>query len=150
MAFESKFTADSPIFDKPAREQHFTNLVSRSAKEFKQLTKDRMIKGPWTGILYERRRGATFRRSHRASAKGQRPSPDTMTLVNAVSDRKTGDLSAEVYIAEKVNPSNGTLASDYAEILQNHLERPIMSEGDRFEAEAKMKSDGEALMQSLV
>jgi hypothetical protein len=146
----ARFIKTSEIFDKSTRGLKFSNLASRSAKGFKQLTRDRMIKGPHTGRLYARKRGAGFRRSHRASAVGQRPSPDTMTLITAVSDRRTGDFSAEVYIAEKINPTNGTLASDYAETLQEHLERPIMTAEDAVQAEIKMREDGEALVRTML
>src|SRR5688572_27460215 len=130
----AKFTPTSKIFDKATRRQVISNLISKSAKGFKRQTQERMIKGPHTGRQYAKKRGAGFRRAHRASAAGQRPSPDTMTLVNAVSDRKTSEMSAEVFIAERINPENGTTASRYAEILQNNLNRPIMSEGDAFQA----------------
>jgi hypothetical protein len=73
-----------------------------------------------------------------------------MTLVNAISDRSLGDYEAETYIADKVNPASGTIASKYGEILQTKLERPIMTSGDAAEAESEMRQDGESLIKTLI
>jgi hypothetical protein len=73
-----------------------------------------------------------------------------MTLVNAVSDRRTGEMSAEVYIADKINPTSGTVTSDYAEILQEHLERPIMSDADALGAQFKLQRDADDLIRTMV
>lgn len=73
-----------------------------------------------------------------------------MTLVNATSDRRIGEFVCEVYIAERMNPENGAVASNYAEILQERLDRPIMSPGDAAEAEAKMAREGHLLIQRLI
>lgn len=150
MAIKAIAKLDSPIFDRTARSSKVSSFVSRSAKKFKSGTKQKMIKGPHTGSLYEKKRGAGFRRAHRASQRGQRPSPDTMTLVNAISDRMLSGTSAEVYIAERVNPENGTLASNYGEILQTKLDRPIMTADDALEAEKEMAREGEQLVRDLI
>lgn len=139
----------SPIFDKAKRGRAFSNFISKQAKDFKVLTKQRMETSPATGKLYGKKRGTTFRRSHRASAKGQRPSPDTGTLVAAISDRRISDNHSQVYIAEKVNP-NGTIASKYGEILQNKRDRPIMDELDARLAEVKMRKEADVLVKGLV
>lgn len=139
----------SLIFDKAKRGRSVSNFISKQAKDFKVLTKQRMEAGPQTGKLYGKKRGSTFRRSHRASARGQRPSPDTGTLVNAISDRRINDLHSQVYVAEKVNP-NGTVASKYGEILQTKRDRPIMDELDARLAEVKMRKEADVLVKSLV
>ncbi len=120
----------STIFNKASVKREIGNLITKRSRLFKRERQQDMLNGPHTGRLYRRRRGKGFIRSHRASAKGQRPSPDTMTLVNAVSQKRTGDLSARVYIAEKRNPVNKMLASQYAEILQKKLGRPIITADD--------------------
>ena len=120
----------SKIFNSREVRREISNMLSKRRKKFREKTKRRMIDGPHTGRLYARESGRGFRRSHRASAKRQRPSPDTMTLVNAISDKSTGELSGKVFVAEKRNPRNGQIASKYAEILQTQLERPIMTKND--------------------
>lgn len=140
---------DDKIFDKVERRSAISSLITRSAKEFKQLTKDKMIYGRATGRVYDKGRGVGFTRSHRASAAGQRPAPDTLTLVNAIDDRRLSDYSSEVYIADKINTSNGTVASDYGSILQNKLDRPIMSDTDVAEAQAKIERDSLTMIESL-
>lgn len=139
----------SPIFDKAKRTQSVSNFVSKQAREFKRLTQERMTKGPHTGTLYAKKRGSNFRRSHRASARHQRPSPDTLTLVNAISQRTINPLRSQVYIAERVNPENGAIASNYGAILQTRLDRPIMSIADAAVAQRKMEKDAEVLIKTL-
>lgn len=140
---------DSLVFNKAERTRAFTSLIVRSAKEFKQLTKDRMNFEQHTGVVYRRGRGRGFTRSHRASAVGERPAPDTTTLVNAVADRQVSNLESEVFIEDKINTSNGTVASKYASILQNKLRRPIMSDQDAAEAQAKLEQDALKLVASF-
>jgi hypothetical protein len=136
--------------DKIRRVQPFKNLPRKSARKFKRSTQEKMLKGVHSGRLYKKKRGSGFTRSHLASAIGQRPAPDTLTLVNAISDRSLGDYKAEVYIAERINPESGTLASNYGEILQNKLDRPIMSADDADEAERDMTRDAEALIKTVI
>lgn len=114
------------------------------------LTKQRMDEGPQTGRLYRKKRGTNFRRSHRASARGQRPAVDTGTLKNSVAMTPTGDLSVKVHIKDRINPQSGTSETKIAEILQNKLDRPIMNFADAAEAQAKMKREGEALVRTLL
>ncbi len=126
------------VHDRQERARVLGRVPGLAAKRHKQRTREMMIAGPHTGKLYRpgfKGNSTSFRRLHRASARGQRPSPDTMTLVNAVTDERTGEMAAKVFIAERINPANGANASDYAEILQNHMERPIMSVRDTKEAQ---------------
>lgn len=126
---------NAKVHDRQERVRVLGRVPGRAAKRHKQRTRNKMIEGPHTGNLYRRKRGEGFTRFHRASARGQRPSPDTFTLVNAVTDERTGEMEARVFIAERINPRNGANASDVAEILQNHLKRPIMSKQDTKEAQ---------------
>ena len=116
---------DSPIFTLERLRGAANDALTRTAKEFKDATKQKMVRGPHTGRLYRRKRGQSFRRSHRASAPGQRPSPDTGKLLNSVSDKRVGELTHEV-----------SANTPYAPILQDKLDRPIMDEQDAREAEA--------------
>lgn len=132
-------TLRSQIFSDTARRQAFSNFVTRERKDFKDLTKRRMIESRPLGRNYRRKRGASFTRFHQASARGQRPAIDTGTLLNSIQDRRTGDFSGEVFAG-----------ADYAKYLQSErLDRPIMNEQDAGEAAAKMKRGGENLVERL-
>jgi hypothetical protein len=77
----------------------------------------------------ERRRGATFSRGHRASARGERLAVDSGNLVNnALRAERTGDSSARTYIDESVAP--------YAQLQQDDFDRQVMTDADRAEAQA--------------
>lgn len=131
---------DSQIFKDVSRRQAVSNLVGRNAKDFKNLTKRRMIESRPTGRLYRRSRGAGFIRSHRASAKGQRPAIDSGNLLNSVQDKRTGEFTAEA-----------SVGAEYAKYLQSRrLKRPIMSDRDAAEAQAKLNRDGEQAIGTLV
>lgn len=145
-----KIVLTSPIFDKAKRSQAFSNFVGKQAKDFKVLTRDRMVQSLASGRLYSRKGGFGFRRKHRASAPGQRPSPDSFTLVNAVAERDLSPLHSQVYIADVTNPANGTIASKYAEILQTKLSRPIMSSADAVEAQVKMTREADVVIKALI
>lgn len=132
---------EAGIFNRTARRQAFANFVGRQAKDYKNLTKTRMIRSKPAGRLYKRRSGAGFRRFHRASAPGQRPAIDTGTLLNAVSDRRVSDYSVTVFIAPRPNPRSRITADIYAERLQNKLDRPIMDHLDRAEAQRKFNRE---------
>ena len=120
----------SAIFT-PAFRQALSNVPNKMAIQFKQSTKDKMIEQSPQGKTYEKKKaGKGFKRFHKASAKGQRPQPDTLTLVNAVNSERTGEFSATVDIKNKINPENGENAQDYAEILVNKLSRQIMGKDD--------------------
>ncbi len=140
---------NSNVFKSNVRRTMFSNFVYRQAKDFKVSTKEKMIEGPHSGRLYEKKSGRGFTRHHRASAPGERPSPDTMTLVNAIEDKRTSEISATVYVEDRVNPENGALASNYAERLQFQMERPIMDERDVYQATYKMLVEGEQLVAQL-
>lgn len=150
MPFKIETKLNSKLFDKANRTQPFANLISKNAREFRQSTKQKMVNDSKSGRLYQKRRGANFRRAHRASARGERPAPDTQTLLNSISDRSVSDLSSEVYIADKVNPDSGTVTTKYGPILQEKLGRPIMVDEDVQEAQTKMNADGERLIQTLI
>ena len=68
------------------------------------------------------------------------------------SDRVSQLIAAatEVFIAPKANPSNGASADRYAEILQEKLDRPIMTKLDAEEAQRKGVREGEQLAARLI
>ncbi len=127
MSSQTRVHLDSRIFNSAELKRALSNAVGRAAKDFKTDVRQRMIKASVSGIVYRKGRGRGFTRSHRASARGQSPAPDTLTLARAVTDSKTGDASARVEIANRINPENGQNAREYAEILQEKMDRPIMN-----------------------
>lgn len=147
---ETTVTFSSPIFNTNQLRETLSRIPMESARKFKDSTKRRQIESRPQGELVEKRSGAGFRRFHRASRRGQRPSPDTLTLVNATTSERTGEFSAETFIAPKVNPENKELASVYAERLQNNLDRPIMSEQDAKLAQKVQDYDVEKAVEKLI
>jgi hypothetical protein len=127
---QTKVNLTSQIFS-PAFRQALSAVPNKMAREFKQSTKDKMIRQSPQGKVYEKKKsGKGFKRFHKASAKGQRPQPDTLTLVNALSSQRTGEFSALVDVKNRINPENQEDARDYAEILENKLARQIMGKDD--------------------
>lgn len=149
MSFKTSVKLDARIFNDAARRQALSSVLSKNAKEFKDATRRKMVESSPSGTLYEKRRGRGFTRSHRASRRGERPAPDTGTLANAVEDVRTGEFSRAVQIANRINPESGGDARDYAEKLQNRLDRPIMSDEDRRIAEIKLNYEVNRALQSL-
>jgi hypothetical protein len=135
----------SPIIDVMLLRQQFSNVVLKNAKIFQVATHDRMIKQIPQGKNVEKREGKGFKRFHRASARGQRPQPDTLTLANAVQTQRTGDFSALVDIKAKINPENKESARDYAETLVQNLGRVIMTRDDVKIAERILQYDCERI-----
>lgn len=116
---------ESDIFDPDRRVQILRNGNIRLAKRFKDVTRQAMIDETHTGILYQPRnpgQGAGFTRSHRASARGERPAPDTMNLVNSLGDESISDTEHKVFVDDSQAP--------YAKWLQENMDRPIMTQGD--------------------
>lgn len=144
MSYKSTLKINSKLFDKRERAAAGGRAAYKSAKVFKKATVQRMVKSVPRGRIdtYENlpnNRGRGFQRRFRRSARGQRPAIETTTLINAVSDKKLNETSAEVFIADRKNPRNGASARVYAEILQTKLDRPIMNKDDKRIAEIEFK-----------
>ncbi len=144
MTIRSTVHLDSEIFDKALRVQAVEAFVGKQAKDFKALSKKRIVEEQHTGLTYGRKRGAGFRSLHRASARGERPAIDSGKLLNSIDDKQLSPTEAEVAVTAT---SNGF---DYPGHLQEELDRPIMSEQDVQEAEAKMLSDANDLLRKLI
>ena len=126
---------DSAVFNRQALKQAVAAFIVRQAKDFKDLTKRRMLESRPSGRLYRRKRGAGFIRSHRASARGQRPAIDTGKLLNSINDRRNGDFSRTV-----------SADAEYAKDLQSpRLNRRIIDARDAAEAQAKALREGDML-----
>lgn len=122
---------NSPIWNDQERVQIVSRCLSRLARKFKVERVQAMVAGPHTGRLYPRKGGVGFRRFHRASARGERPSPDTTNLINSLDHEKISDLRYSVNVDDVKAP--------YGKWLQDpdNLDRPIATIGD---AEAFMES----------
>lgn len=132
------------FFDKAKRHQVLSNAISKTTREFAAYVPQEQAESNASGHLYKRTGGKTFRRSHRASAKGQRPSPDTGKLIKSTRRKMTGTFSGEVTtIAKKGN-------FDYADQLQNKMDRPIQNAPkDLKKAQQLLDKNGEAALSKL-
>ena len=107
---------DSAVFNRQKLRQAVASFIIRQTKDFKNLSKRRMIDSQASGRLHRRKNGVGFTRSHRASARGQRPAIDTGKLLNSINDRRIGDFSRIV-----------SADAEYAPYLQSErLGRRIM------------------------
>lgn len=131
---------DSAVFNRQKLRQAVASFIIRQTKDFKNLSKRRMIDSQASGRLYRRKKGVGFTRSHRASARGQRPAIDTGKLLNSINDRRIGDFSRIV-----------SADAEYAPYLQSErLGRRIMDDRDTAEAQAKANREGNVLAASWV
>jgi len=121
MPTQTLIKLNSGIFDKAKRNAAASSAVNKAAVEYARYVPEQQIESKPTGKLYKRKRGATFTRSHRASAKGQRPAIDTGKLLRSTKHKKTGPLTAEVTTVAKDK------GFDYASRLENKMNRPIQN-----------------------
>jgi hypothetical protein len=134
----------SPIFDKSKRNQALSNAVGKTVREFAAYVPQQQAEGPHTGKVYRRKGGLGFRRSHRASATGQRPAPDTGKLLRSTKHKKTGQFSGEVTTIAK------NKGFDYASQLQEKMNRPIQdAPEDLRQAQKMLDRNGEAAIKKL-
>lgn len=114
----------SPVWNDQQRAEVVSRCLTRLAKKFKAERVEAMVAGPATGRLYKRKAGGNFQRFHRASARGERPAPDTTNLINSVEDLKLATLQHAVYVEDSKAP--------YGKFLQDPdvLDRPIATLGD--------------------
>lgn len=115
---------NSPVWNDPQRVDVVSRCLTRLAKRFKVERIGAMVAGPHTGVNYKRASGGGFQRFHRASARGERPAPDTTNLINSVEDLKLASLQHAVYVDDAKAP--------YAKWLQDAevLDRPIATLAD--------------------
>lgn len=109
------------FFDKSKRDSAVSSGIKKTIREFAVYVPEQQIKGKPSGKLYKRRGGKNFRRFHRASARGEKPSPDSGKLTTSTKHKMTGTLSGEVTTIAK----SGNF--DYAEQLQEKMDRPIQN-----------------------
>jgi hypothetical protein len=146
----TKVTLTSKIFDIPAFRQALSAVPYKSAKVFQESTKQKMLNQTPGGKLYRKRTGRGFKRFHKASALGQRPQPDTLTLVNAVDGRRIGEFAAIVDIKNRLNPENKVDARDYAGYLVNYHGREIMPTGDIQNAQIRQDEEVNKVIRRFV
>jgi len=112
-----------PIFDKAKRDGVISRGLTRIGKRFKTLVVNTMVQTQAKGRLYEPRfkgNAAGFTRAHRASIKGDPPSPDTMNLVRSTQDEKMSPTKHAVFVNDDKAPYGKYLVAP-------RLDRPIMS-----------------------
>lgn len=132
------------FFDKAKRDKAFSNAVSKTIREFAAYVPEQQIKSKASGKVYERRGGKNFRRFHRASARGQRPAPDTGKLSRSTKHRMTGQFSGEVTTIAKRG------GFDYADQLQHKMDRPIQdAPEDLKKAQELLDKNAEAALSKL-
>lgn len=114
----------SPVWHDLERNEIVSRCLTRLAKRFKTERIAAMVAGPHTGVNYKRTGGGGFQRFHRASARGERPAPDTTNLINSVEDLKLAALQHAVYVDDNKAP--------YGKWLQDPdvLDRPIATKAD--------------------
>ncbi|HEX8289820.1 MAG TPA: hypothetical protein VF556_17695 [Pyrinomonadaceae bacterium] len=146
MSFKSTLKLDSKLFDETERKRILAAPVRQSAKEFKTDLKNKMIFGPHTGRETTRGKesGDGFTRKHRASRRGERPAPDTNSLVNSIEDKPLSEFSAIVEVTKPYTDSSGE------EVLQGKLGRKIMTSEDVDEAEKKFNDRARRALISLL
>lgn len=131
---------DSTVFNEARRRQIISNWARKQARDLKNLTKQRMLRSKPAGRLYRRRSGSGFQRFHQASAYGQRPAIDTGNLLNSITDRRLAEFRAA---------TEATAA--YAKHLQGEqLNRPIISDLDKRQAQSKANRDAVSALRALV
>ena len=141
MPVSTKFT--SKIFDKRAIEQELRNAISRATRAFAAYVPQQQINETHTGKLYKRAGGRGFSRSHRASARGQRPAPDTGKLLKSTTHKMTGELTGEVTTVAKRG------GFDYAAQLEK-IGRPIQhAPSDRKKAQEILDREAERALKKL-
>ncbi len=143
MAFRSVLKLDSKIFNRAEVRRALSSVVIRTAKEFKQSTREKMQSAPHTGSVARQRSGDGFTRGRQRSVRGERPAVQSGNLANnGIVDRRTGELSAVVEIDESRAP--------YGAILVKELGRVIMSKEDAAAAEIEMQRRGNEVLRALL
>lgn len=139
MSFRTSVRLDSKIFKSAERRRALSVVVSKNARDFRESTKRKMRDSTPTGKVYERGgRGAGFRRSHRASARGERPAPDSGNLLRNVKSRDVSELHSVVEVD-----------TNYADILQAAGHEIVTAE-DLTEARQKLSRDADIALKSIV
>jgi len=127
MAQLNQTTAKISLPTKGAVNSLLRSAVNDTAKAFVRSTQTKMARSKPSGRIYPSRRKGF----HRASAPGQRPAVDTSNLIRAVAWKaERGPIEATAFIRPTPNPENGVTAQRYAEILQNGMNRLIMTQKD--------------------
>lgn len=154
MSFKSKLNLQAKIFNPAERKRAFSNLPMRSAREMKNSLRKKQLDSKPSGRVEsykgDQSRGRGFRRRFQRSAPGQRPANETTTLNSAFTATKTGDNSAIVEIADKINPKTGKSAKDYGARLQNKMNRQVMTKQDVKEAEQDFVARSKTALRDLV
>jgi hypothetical protein len=154
MKFTTTVKLESPIFNHNAARQALSLVPVREAKLFTRATERRMVQGKVSGRIErykgKKERGVGFTRGFRRSTVGERPAVETGTLINALDDKRTGEMQAISFIKDKVNPKNKANAREYGNKLQFKMGRKIAVEEDVRIAQIHQDFEVEKVVKSLV
>lgn len=143
----------SPVWNDEAVDGIISRCLTRLVKRFKNERVQDMASSPHTGVVYKKYGDAGtaggpggFRRFHQASARGQRPAPDTFNLSNSLRDEKLNPQQHRFYVDDITAP--------YGKYLQDPtvLDRPIATQedADAFVKSAPAKADIEKARQEII
>lgn len=138
MPVTTKFT--SAIFDKQKLRRALSGVPMKAAERFAEYVPEQQNKETHSGKV-RRYKG----KSHRASAKGERPAKLTGRLNRSTKAKKTGELKAEVTTIAK---SKGF---DYPAHLEGKMDRPIQNKPiDVKTAKRMLDEEAEKVLKRLV
>jgi len=139
MGYETRVHLDSGIFNIPSVKTAGSIAVTKTAHDYKDKTGQKMIAGPQTGNTYKYKG-----KSHRASARGERPAKLSGKLIEGIEVRQLSETVVEVVSTAK------NKGYDYPAHLQNDLDRLIMTEKDAQEQETILQQNYEAEIGKLI
>ena len=143
------------FFDKRTMNAAIRDAVGKTLDEFVDYIKEEQVKSSPAGKLYKRgsfsgrnkiggvRASGKGTKIHRASAKGQRPAIDSGKLNRSTRKKRLGAFKGEVTTIAK------NKGFDYAEHLQEKLDRPIQDERDRKVGEKMLADNVEKALAKL-
>lgn len=114
------------------------NVPINTAREFREGIRKKILSAKPSGVMYRRRSGKGFSRSHRASAKGQRFANDSGATLKSLTAQRTGELSASVQFESKT-----------AEYLIG-MERIVISAQDEKEGQKLLDSNAAKAIKKLL
>lgn len=142
MSFRSELKLESTWFNDDIRRVTFGTIAYRAARELAESLRQKQIFSNPSGKIVARGVGSGFRRLHRQSARGERPSPLTGNLANnSLVAKRISQLSARTEFDTDIAP--------YAEHLIKNS-RVLIGDEDQSEAENRFVELGKAALINLL
>lgn len=145
----------SGIFDKRKLNAALKEAMGKTLDEFAEYIPEQQRKSVPTGKLYKKgsfsgrnkiggvKASGRGTKVHRASARGQRPAIDTGKLNRSTKKKRLGAFKGEVTTVAK------NKGFDYAEHLQEKMDRPIQDERDAKVGEKMLQANMEKALAKL-